>query len=277
MSELRLRLRQPPEHTLHLAPLTPTALGALSRSRIPRLRLRYGCHSTALGEWFELHGATGAEILRVEGGSAHFEGFGAGLQAGELVLHGDAGALAGAAMRAGQISIHGNVGDYAGAGIAGGQLGVHGNAADHAGGVLPGTAELAAAYATGGLVWVRGNVQNCAGGHMRRGLLIVEGRSGPDCAARMQAGTIVVLGTTGARAALGMRRGTLVCGGRVALPVGFAVAGPLQMQMLRILFCHIARLHPHLKFFRKLGILAHRYTGDLSVGGVGEVLKLTRV
>ena len=112
---------------------------------------------------------------------------------------------------------------------------------------------------------------------MRRGLLIVEGRAGPDCAARMRAGTVIVLGGCGPRAALGMRRGTLLSGARLPPLACFAACATLEMQMLRLLYHHVAGLDPRLQFFRKLGTLVRRYTGDLSVGGVGEVLALTRV
>ena len=78
MSELRLIARADPECTLDLAPLSPAALGALSRTDIPRLPLRCGAQTTMLGDWFQVRGATGADTLRIEGGGARLEGVGAG-------------------------------------------------------------------------------------------------------------------------------------------------------------------------------------------------------
>lgn len=277
MSELRLSPRGQLEHTLDLAPLAPAALGALSRAEIPRMQLRCGAAITTLGDWFRVRGATGADTLRIEGGGPCLEAVGAGLTAGTILVEGDVGDLAGAGMQGGRLCITGNAGDYAGAGGADGLVAVGGNAGAHTGGFLPGTAELPSAGMRGATVWVRGNVGAGTGARMRRGLLIVEGRSGPDCAARMQAGTVIALGGCGPRAALGMRRGTLVSGTRLSPPAGFTVCGTLRMQVLRLLFHHVAGLDPRLKFARRLGTLAKRYTGDLSVGGVGEVLALTRV
>lgn len=276
MSELRLSPREEPQRTLDLAPLSPALPGALGQTAISRLKLRYGADTAALGDWFRVRGSRGADTLRIEGGGARLECVGAGLEAGTILVDGDAGDLAGAGLRNGRLRIAGDAGDYAGAGSRGGRVEIGGNAGAHAGGFLPTVAGLVSAGLDGGTVWVRGDAGAGAGARARRGLLIIGGRAGPDCAARIRAGTVLALGGCGARAGRGMRRGSLVTAARTPPCPDFLPGGTLRMQWLRILFHHLAALDPHLKFLRRYSILVRRYTGDPAVGGMGEVLTLTR-
>jgi len=268
-----LQLRAPLTRALDLSPLSSGLSEGLSLSALRGLELPYGTEQAPLAELFRAQGASRPRHLVFDPGSPWFDRLGMGLKSGRIEVRGDAGEALGQEMRGGRIEVRGDVGAWAGAGMSGGEIYVAGSAGDALGGALPG--KLPGMRA--GCIHVRGNAGRRVGEAMRRGLILVEGGAASECAARMRAGTVIVLGRIGPRMALGMRRGSLVLARRpAALPATFNYSGRFEFGMLRLLFLHLARSRQELQFCRKLSIVAERFSGDLSVGGKGEVLTLQR-
>jgi formylmethanofuran dehydrogenase subunit C len=227
--------------------LVPERLRGLSVSEIGAVEVRCGREMVAVDDLFDVAGAADDQMVFV-GDLNRFDGIGAGMSGGEIVVRGDAGGWAGAAMSGGVLRIFGDAGPRLGAAYPGARVGM-----------------------TGGEIVVTGDAGEEAGAGMRRGLIAVGGRTGPGAGLRMLAGTVIALGGIGAEAGLGNKRGTLVSGGPMEpLPVyAFAtrfLAPALRLQLRRV---------------RELGltvddVLLHgawaRWSGDRTELTRGEIL-----
>ena len=127
----------------------------------------------------------------------------------------------------------------------------------------------------GGLLHIGGQAGDRAGDRMRRGMIIIRGRAGDYCASRIHAGTVIVMGRAGSYPAAGMRRGSLILAKKPArLSATFKSCGDLKMQFLRLLFTQLANMGDDLASFRQQRPTARRFSGDLALGGKGEILIL---
>jgi len=202
---LTFTLRETPPERLDLSPLTPERLEGLSAREIGGIRLVRSRRALTVGDVFRVSGKDANSVV-LEGGSRRFDGVGAGMTAGTLVVAGDVGAQAGRTMRGGRLLIEGSAGPHAGSGMRGGWLEILGDAGDHLGGPLAG--ELAGM--NGGVVVVRGSAGACAGDRMRRGVAAVLRGCGDYAGSRMIAGTLAVTGTVGRLPGYMMRRGSIL-------------------------------------------------------------------
>jgi len=202
---LTFTLRETPPERLDLSPLTPERLEGLSAREIGGIRLDRSRRALTVGDVFRVSGKDANSVV-LEGGSRRFDGVGAGMTAGTLVVAGDVGAQAGRTMRGGRLLIEGSAGPHAGSGMRGGWLEILGDAGDHLGGPLAG--ELAGM--NGGVVVVRGSAGACAGDRMRRGVAAVLRGCGDYAGSRMIAGTLAVTGTVGRLPGYMMRRGSIL-------------------------------------------------------------------
>ena len=205
MKPLTFTLRETPPERLDLSPLTPERLEGLSAREIGGIRLVRSRRALTVGDVFRVSGKDANSVV-LEGGSRRFDGVGAGMTAGTLVVAGDVGAQAGRTMRGGRLLIEGSAGPHAGSGMRGGWLEILGDAGDHLGGPLAG--ELAGM--NGGVVVVRGSAGACAGDRMRRGVAAVLRGCGDYAGSRMIAGTLAVTGTVGRLPGYMMRRGSIL-------------------------------------------------------------------
>jgi formylmethanofuran dehydrogenase subunit C len=125
----------------------------------------------------------------------------------------------------------------------------------------------------GGVIVVEGDAGPRAGERMRRGLIAVQGQVGAFAGARMIAGSIVAFGSLGPRVGAGMKRGTIVAlGGLVdgLLPT-FRFAASYRPPFIPIYLNHLESLG--LKAAPgTAGATFHRYTGDITTLGKGEIL-----
>jgi formylmethanofuran dehydrogenase subunit C len=239
-----LTLKAPPPWPVDLSPLLPTALAGQDAGMIARIPLG----RLAVGDLFDVRAGETAE-LTIAGGSPLFEGIGAGMKEGALLVEGDAGAFAAAGLRGGRVEIRGDAGAYLGGVPAGGRIGM-----------------------AGGVVVVRGAAGTHAGDRMRRGTLVVEGAAGPYAASRMIAGTLVVCGAVGASPGVLMRRGTLLLGTPSDhLPSGFVAAGlAADGVFLRLLARALRPLSARAAACAEA--VQRRVVGDLASLGKGEIL-----
>lgn len=252
--------------------LCPATLQAMSATEIRRLALFVGNRQTALGELFHVDVSDENDLtLNIVPANDRLDYIGSGLQQGRIIIHGDGGHHVGRDMSGGQIEVRGNAGDHAGGGMLSGHLEIHGSVGDCTGGPAAGERR----GQRGGLIHVRGNAGNRAGERMRRGKLLIEGDCGECLGHRMIAGTVYVAGQVGALPGVGMRRGTLLLKKLPREPGNlFADSGVYQLPFLRLLLNEIGQLsQPDREPFpgpRE----ARRFVGDLSRGGLGEILVL---
>ena len=268
MTDLVLRLRAAPALRLDLSPLTPERLAGQTADAIARLPLAYGRLRLPAGEWFDVRGSVGAQIL-IEGDGARLDRIGAGMKDGLIRVEGNAGAYLGLGMRGGRIEVSGSVDAYAASGLAGGLVRIEGDAGDFVGAALPGEHR----GMRGGVVIVGGRLGDRAGDHMRRGLILAEGTCGDYCGARMQGGTIATLGACGARPGFAMRRGTVLFAGPGPSPgPTFNDAGELPLGFLGLLARSWKDLPSRFASLSRPSTRVRRWVGDLAFGGEGELL-----
>lgn len=270
MSVLRLRPRHALEYRLDLSPLTPDRIAGQTLAAIKRIRLVYGGETIRVADLFAVTGRAGGHI-RIEQGSEKLSGVGQGMQSGRIEIAGNVGDLVGRGMTGGSIQVTGDAGAWAGSGLAGGRIEIAGNAGDYAGAGRPGDRF----GMRGGLLHIGGQAGDRAGDRMRRGMIIIRGRAGDYCASRIHAGTVIVMGRAGSYPAAGMRRGSLILAKKPArLSATFKNCGDLKMQFLRLLFTQLANMGDDLASFRQQRPTARRFSGDLALGGKGEILIL---
>jgi glutamate synthase domain-containing protein 3 len=105
------------------------------------------------------------------------------IQAGEVRIHGAAGAGLGEGMAGGSIRIRGSAGLGCGVAIKGGTLAVYGDVGDHLGVAMQ-----------GGEIFVRGDVGAAAGAYGQRGTLVIGGDAGERLAFGAQEVTVYLRG-----------------------------------------------------------------------------------
>lgn len=194
---------------------------------------------------------------------------GAKMNGGDMVVDGNSGDYCAERMSGGRLHLNGNTGNYLASMMRGGRLDLYGNAGDYVSapraGVMQGQ--------QGGTVVIHGNAGKRLGDRMRRGMLIVTGDADAYCACRMIAGSIVVRGGIGAHFGIGMRRGSLIVSEKVDFSTVDYFSKPrfqevifmiLMLQYLRTLDSALESILPISRM--------QRCVGDLSVGGLGEVL-----
>lgn len=267
-----LTLRTRPAGPVDASTLALHDWAGLTGREIAQLRLRVdGVGMVALGDLF---GTTGerATRIRLVGDLSLFEGLGAGLAGGEIVIEGNAGPRVGARMRAGQITVTGNAGWGAGLEMSGGLLDVGGDAGPRAGGAALG----AKRGMTGGELIIRGAAGPEAGASMRRGLVAVGGDAGEGTGRATIAGTVVVFGAIGASPGQWSKRGTVVALGPVTPPATYRYACTYRPQYLGLLLRHLAHDRRLPVTREHLMGSYRRYSGDLAELGAGEILAWTR-
>jgi formylmethanofuran dehydrogenase subunit C len=253
---------------IDLGELKPSKVLSLLPRETEKLTLIVAGHQTELGELFKVtHSECGRDELVLRGATGRIISAGRWMEAGRLVIDGEAGPFTGTEMSGGELEVFGNAGECLGVAMQGGLLRVHGRAGDWCGSALPGQVH----GMNGGTILVDGDVGDEAGAGMRRGLLIIGGDSGKYPGERMLAGTIFCLGRLGAGAGLEMKRGSLVAGSSGALLPGFYPAGEADSEWLRIYLVWLQRFElPGLQVWNQQQ--PYRYTGDHLVTGKGEVL-----
>ncbi len=244
---LTLTLRTPPAARVLAAGLVPARLRGLDGSEIAAVEVRCAREMVPLGDLFDVSGTADEQLVLV-GDLRRFDGIGAGMSSGEIVVRGDVGTWAGAGMSGGVLRIFGDAGARLGAAYPGARVGM-----------------------TGGEIVVSGDAGEEAGAGMRRGLVAIAGQAGAGAGLRMLAGTVIALGGIGAEAGLGNRRGTLASGRTIELLPSYAFATRFSAPALRL----------QLRRARELGLTVDdallrgawaRWSGDRTELTRGEIL-----
>ena len=260
-----LTCQQTLEARLDMSPITPECI-KLSESQLMHKELHYGTEKLSVGELFTLSNQAENKLV-IQGSNNKMDCLGATMQHGSLLIEGDAGHYLGRFMRGGQIQLSGTAGAYTACAMHNGLIVVGGDVGDYAAASPAGLA-----YGMqGGTLLVKGQAGHRLGERMRRGTIMVQGAIGDYCAARMVAGTIVALSAIGQNPAFMMRRGTLLAkqsNVEIATPF-FADCGYHEFNFLPLLFNYLSAVGGQAL---RTSHYAHRWVGDRSVNGQGEVL-----
>jgi len=256
--------------------IRPDLLASLPLADLRGVKIQAGQREATLAELFEIEAlpADGGAARIVVEGSPRFVRLGAGMEAGTLEVEGNGGELLGAEMRGGVITVRGNAGRLIGSGLHGGLIRIEGDAGDLLGGPLPGET----AGMRGGEIIVLGSAGSETGLCMRRGLIAVASSAGELVGHHLLAGTILVARGELTLPGVEMRRGTIIgLESRARPPLGFATAGPVHLEWLRILRSRLTSLAFPLAPAAAELISANRplecWSGDGLSLGKGEILQ----
>lgn len=263
---LNLTLLQAPAVPLELHGLCPDALAGRSAADIELLSAHHGNETVRLADFFRVQGGGDAEI-HIEGDLSRIKHIGAGMRAGLIHVHGNAGAHLGAEMSGGHIVVDGDAGDWVGAEMRGGSIRVNGAAGHMVGSAYRGST----VGMSGGEIHVHGGVRNEAGHGLRGGMIAIGGDSGDFTGVNLLAGTIVVLGCLGARAGAGMKRGTILSMQPAELLPTFSHACDYRPSFLRLWLRHLQRAGLPIDAAQIDGCYA-RWCGDAVELNRGEIL-----
>jgi formylmethanofuran dehydrogenase subunit C len=268
MSALTFSLKGPLEQRLNVSSLTLDHLKDLDIAAIKTLSLPLGNRSIALQDLFLVEGQDPSEIV-FRGKTHKLDKIGQGMTSGMIRVEGDAGSYLGMHMKGGEIRVKGSIDAYGACEMRNGLILIEGHAGDFLGAALPGNKKGMA----GGIVHVKGNVGARAGDHMRRGALVIDGHAGDYLGARMTAGTIALLGQSGRYLGYAMGRGTLLLAKppQEILPT-FQDCGTHTLGFIPLLLKSFEGLESPLSGMSGRLKRVHRYAGDVSSLGKGEIL-----
>jgi formylmethanofuran dehydrogenase subunit C len=249
---IEAQLRGTLSERVDCAELLPTGWGAMTAQQLaerPIYLERAGL--VPFGDLFQLSGEPAGK-LRLVGQLEQADRIGAGLAEGEVI-------------------VESSVGDETGLGMAGGSIDVRGNAGDRTGAAAPGRKR----GMLGGELVVRGSAGVEAGSYMRRGLLVIVGSAGDRAGLGMIAGTVVIVATAGPSTGLWSKRGSIVALGSITPPPTYAFACTYRPIHLRLLLSRLRARYDLPLQRRHITGLFHRFSGDFSELGKGEILQWT--
>ena len=251
--------------------VVPDRLVDLDAAAVARFPVLADGRPCPLGDLFTIHGDAADGRIECVGDFSRVHRLGAGMQRGEITVHGHVGRHAAAALVGGRLMVTGDAGDWLAAGMTGGEVLVEGNAGDNAAAALPGDD----VGVRGGLIAINGDAGCLAGGRMRRGLVGIGGSCGEGVAFEMRAGTVLVAGRVGRRPGMGMRRGSLIALSSVPdVPPTFSVGAAWSPTILPLLAGRLARAGFRATAGRPadaFGGVRQQWHGDLLTGGRGEI------
>ncbi len=263
---LNFSLHTAPSAPMEAEALSPARLAGLSANEAAALPVYHGNRKAVVGDFFRVTASDGPG-LHVEGDLSRVKHIGAGMNAGQIVIHGNVGAHLGAGMSGGEIIVEGDAGDWVGPEMSGGRILIKGNA-----GHMIGSADRGSAIGIlGGEIIVFGNAGNEVGNTMRRGLIAVGGHSGDFTGVNMLAGSIIVFGELGLRSGAGMKRGSIVTMHEAELLPTFNFDCSYQPVFLRHYLLHLDQLGMRVDESHLYGRY-HRWSGDNVELNRGEIL-----
>lgn len=266
---LRFTLKSGQRQRVDVSSLTPDRLEGLSLDEIGGIPLNVGNRLERVDDLFALEGID-SQSIRFENPQGKIDSVGKGMSQGLVEVLGDAGSYLGMEMRGGKVRVFGSVDAYAACEMRDGEIQIDGNAGDFLGAALPGDKK----GMRGGYVFVKGAAGDRVGDHMRRGLILIEGEAGHYLGSRMTAGTVIVGGAVGTNPGYGMRRGTILLKRPITnLPPTFSDCGVHALGFLPLLFRGMQDFKGACTVeLQRAFTRVHRYAGDQSTNGQGEIL-----
>ena len=270
MKPLTFSLKSDPGYPLDVSALIPDNLSSLSISQIKSVPITHRKEKIPASELFKITGNDTGNIC-IHSNNDNLYNVGQGMSFGTIEVKGNVGDFLGREMQGGHIKINGNARSWTGCSMTGGRIDITGNTGDNTGAGIPGDAH----GMSNGMIYISGNAGDRVGDRMRRGIIIIGGDTGNYCGSRMYAGTIIVLNKAGKYSGVAMKRGTIIFAKKPAhIYATFESCGIQEMGFLRLLFTQLSAMGKEFSVFSKFRPEAHRYSGDHSRNGKGEILIL---
>lgn len=266
-----LTLKDQPSVPLEAEVLAPDHFAGLDIPAIRALPVFLGKRQLRVDDFFSVDGESAAvetgEEIEIRGDLAKVKWIGRAMTGGRLKIVGNVGMHLGAYMRGGSIEVMGNASDWVGGEMTGGLIHVHGNVGGQVGaayrGSLKGMRE--------GTILIEGSAGLEVGMRMRRGIIAVKGPVRDFAGLQMKGGTIVLYSGAELRTGAWMIRGSIVCLAPIKLLPTFIYACRDNPTFLRLYARHLGNFGFPIPVDDWQGAY-HRYSGDTSVPGKGEIL-----
>jgi formylmethanofuran dehydrogenase subunit C len=262
---IALTLKEQPTVPLEAEVLSPDRMVGLANDAIRALPVFLGKRQCRLDDFFDVEGAD-SDQLEIHGDASRVKWIGRGMTRGRVNINGNAGMHLGAYMKRGTIEVSGSASDWVGAEMADGLIRVAGNVGGQIGAAYRGSL----AGMKGGAILIGGSAGLEVGMRMKRGIIAVAGLVRDFAGLQMKGGTIFLGAGAEVRTGAWMFRGTIVSLTPIQLLPTFAYASAYIPTFLRIYAKHLRTLGVSIPTEPKLGSY-HRYTGDSSVPGKGEI------
>jgi formylmethanofuran dehydrogenase subunit C len=217
-------------------------------------------------DFFDVEGAASDE-LQVRGDAGKVKWIGRGMTHGRITVSGNVGMHLGAYMKGGTIDVWGNACDWVGAEMTSGLIRIRGNAGGQVGAAYRGSTS----GMQDGTILIDGSAGIEVGMRMKRGIIAIKGPVRDFAGLQMKGGSIFLMGGAEIRTGAWMVRGTIVCLMEIPMMPTFAHACAYNPVFLNLYAKHLEPLGFSIPCTVQAGVY-HRYVGDASVPGKGEIL-----
>ncbi len=263
---ITLTLKEQPNVPLEAEVLSPDRMAGLGHDAIRALPVFLGKRQRRLDDFFEVDGADSDE-LTIHGDASKVKWIGRAITSGRITIQGNAGMHLGAYMQGGTIEVTGNASDWVGAEMTKGLIRINGNAGGQVGAAYRGSL----AGMKGGTILIGGTAGLEVGMRMKRGIIAVAGPVRDFAGLQMKGGTIFLCAGAEIRTGAWMFRGTIVSLKPLSLLPTFSHACAYTPTFLRFYAKHLQTLGVSIPIDPEMGAY-HRFCGDSSVPGKGEIL-----
>lgn len=260
-----LTLKNAPSVALEAEVLSPDRLAGRTLAEAQALQVFHGRKRAQLGDFFELHGQPGDDVV-LRGDLSRVKWIGRGMTRGRLRIEGNAGMHLGSQMRGGRIELTGDADDWLGAEMHGGEIQLQGNAGAHVGAAYQGSEK----GMRGGVIHIGGSAGAELGRLMRRGVIVAAGIAGEFAGLQMKGGTICLLAGAHGHVGAWMTRGTIISVAPLAMLPTYTHNCDSIPTVLRLVGRQIARLGSKLPCEEQAGVY-QQFSGDFRQPGRGEI------
>jgi formylmethanofuran dehydrogenase subunit C len=261
-----LTLKEQPVVPLEAESLCPDAVAGLALEQVRGLPVFLGKSQCRVDDFFDVQGETGDD-LEIRGDARNVKWIGRGMTRGSVLVRGNAGMHLGAYMKGGTIEVTGNASDWVGAEMSDGLIRIRGNSGGQVGAAYRGSTS----GMQNGTILIDGSAGIEVGMRMKRGTIAVKGPVRDFAGLQMKGGTIFLLGGAELRTGAWMVRGTIVAFKEIQMLPTFSYACAYNPVFLNLYRKHLEVLSFSIPAERRAGTF-HRYMGDASVPGKGEIL-----
>ncbi len=261
-----LTLKERPVVPLEAEVLCPDVMAELAHDAVRGLPVFLGKRQCRVDDFFEVDGEASDE-LEIRGDAATVKWIGRGMTRGRITIRGNAGMHLGAHMKGGNIDVAGNASDWVGAEMTAGLIRIRGNAGGQVGAAYRGSAS----GMQDGTILIDGSAGLEVGMRMKRGIIAVRGPVRDFAGLQMKGGTLFLLSGAELRTGAWMIRGTIVSLTEVPMLPTFSHACAYSPVFLTLYAKYLNSLGVAIPYSDEDGVY-HRYAGDTSVPGKGEIL-----
>ena len=259
-------LKEQPSVPLEAEALCPDAIAGLAPEEVCGLPIFLGKRQCRVDDFFNVEG-DGDDGLEIRGDARNVKWIGKGMTRGRIIIQGNAGMHLGAYMKGGTIEVTGNASDWIGAEMSDGLIRIDGNAGGQVGAAYRGSAS----GMQNGTILIGGSAGLEVGMRMKRGTIAVRGPVRDFAGLQMKGGTIFLMAGAEIRTGAWMIRGTIVSFKDIQMLPTFSYACAYNPVFLNLYTKELDALKFSIPDTGRNGAY-HRFIGDASVPGKGEIL-----